>query len=99
MAAKGGLEALTRALASELGGKGIRVNAVSPGAVETDMTGHLKRSWDAERPPDRWGTPEEIASVVRFLASEDASYVSGQVLTVDGGRSTSRRLLNPSSGS
>lgn len=88
-ASKGGLEAMTRALAVELGPKGIRVNGVAPGVIETEMSetvrrraGDLIRSRSALR---RTGWPEEVARAVRFLASDDASYVTGEVLAVSGG--------------
>lgn len=88
-AAKGGLEALTRAVAAEVGHKGIRVNAVAPGAIDTDMTRALreKTAMDPQRP---WGTPADVAEVVAFLVSDAASYIQGQVLAADGGRSTAR---------
>ncbi len=88
-AAKGGLIALTRALAKELGPSGIRVNAVAPGAVETDM---LRGLTDDDRealrrasPLGRLGTPEDIANAVAFLASQEASFITGQVISPNGG--------------
>ena len=92
-ASKGAIEALARAAAAELGPHGIRVNVVAPGSVETPMWGGPVTSEDrrihSERAPlGRIGLPADIADVVVFLASEGARYVTGVVVPVDGGRST-----------
>jgi 3-oxoacyl-[acyl-carrier protein] reductase len=88
-AAKGGLIAMTKALALELAPRGITVNAVAPGLVETEIIAHLKdearKEFLGRIPMARFGGPEEIAAVVGFLASEKASYVTGQVWRADGG--------------
>ena len=88
-AAKAGLEGFSRALASEIGSRGITVNAVAPGFIETDMTEGLPEEHKAallqKVPAGRLGQPEEIAAVVGFLASEEASYVSGTTMHVNGG--------------
>ena len=88
-AAKGGLIAFTKALALEFAPRGITVNAVAPGLVDTEIIAHLKeearREFIGRIPMARFGTPEEIAAVVGFLASEKASYVTGQVWRADGG--------------
>lgn len=87
-AAKGGLIAMTKALAKELAMSGIRVNCVSPGYIETRMNGRLspeeKAAFLEEIPLGRAGTPEDVAEAVRFLA-ESAPYITGQVLGVNGG--------------
>jgi 3-oxoacyl-[acyl-carrier protein] reductase len=88
-ASKGGLEAFTRALAAELGQKGIRVNGVTPGFIETDMTATMPRQVKRESKErillKRFGAAEEVAAVVAFLASDEASYIAAQSVVVDGG--------------
>jgi 2-deoxy-D-gluconate 3-dehydrogenase len=92
-AAKAALISLTQSLAVETAWMGVRVNALVPGWIETDLTDFLRASDDAERaalsrvPMQRWGRVEEIAEPAVFLASDAASFMTGQVLVVDGGLS------------
>jgi 3-oxoacyl-[acyl-carrier protein] reductase len=90
-ASKGGLEALTRCLAVEVGRKGIRVNAIAPGALKTDMTAALSARLGTEDANPRWGTPQDVSGIVGFLASDEADYIQGQTITVDGGRLVMRQ--------
>lgn len=88
-AAKAGVLGLTRTLAREVGHKGIRVNAVAPGLIATDLTSDLGPDrldvLTSEIPQRRAGTPEEVAGLVSFLCSDDAGYVNGSVFVMDGG--------------
>ena len=88
-ASKAGIIGFTKSLAKELASRNILVNAVAPGFIETDMTSVLKDEVKTNIlntiPLKREGKPEEVAAVVKFLASEDSSYITGQVISVDGG--------------
>lgn len=88
-ASKAGIIGLTKSVAKELAGRGVTANAVAPGYIGTDMTNALsdkvKDAMKAQIPAKRIGTPEDVANVVAFLCSDDAAYVTGEVIRVDGG--------------
>jgi 3-oxoacyl-[acyl-carrier protein] reductase len=88
-ASKAGIIGMTKSLAREVGARNITVNAVAPGFIETDLTDNLPedlRNWvDEMLVIKRWGSIEDVANAVAFLASDEASYITGQTLTVDGG--------------
>ena len=90
-ASKAGVIGMTKSLAKELASRGVTVNAVAPGFMETDMTAAMpeaaKTATLAAIPMDRMGTAEDVAKTVAFLASEEAGYITGQVIAVDGGMS------------
>ncbi|HET7661042.1 MAG TPA: beta-ketoacyl-ACP reductase [Oryzihumus sp.] len=88
-ASKAGLVGLARSISRELGGRGITANVVAPGFIETDMTAELpedrRKAYLATIPAGRFATPAEVAAAVRFVASDDAAYITGAVIPVDGG--------------
>jgi 3-oxoacyl-[acyl-carrier protein] reductase len=88
-ASKAGLIGLTKSVAKELGSRNVLVNAVAPGFIDTDMTAAMtpeaRAALSGQIPLERLGTPQDIANMVAFLASEQASYITGQTLVVDGG--------------
>jgi 3-oxoacyl-[acyl-carrier protein] reductase len=91
-ASKAGLIGFTKALALEVASRGITVNAVAPGLIETDMTKAISagahEEWAQKIPLQRLGTPEDVAAAVRFLVSDEAAYITGHVLAVNGGMHT-----------
>nr|CAD6595598.1 NAD(P)-dependent oxidoreductase [Rhizobium sp. Khangiran2] len=89
-ASKGGLNLMTLVMANELGPMGVRVNAVAPGPIDTPLaravhTHDVRRQWHERVPLRRYGTPQEVAAAIAFLLSDDASYINGQILALDGG--------------
>ena len=86
---KSGMIGLTKSLAKELASRNIRVNAIAPGFIETQMTAKLPEEYrdklKSEIPLGRYGQPEDIANLVLFLSSDQASYITGQVISIDGG--------------
>ena len=91
-ASKSGLFGFTKSIAQEIGSRNIRVNAIAPGFIETDMTAALpedvRKEWAKQIPLRRGGKPEDVADVCLFLASNLSSYITGQVISVDGGMHT-----------
>ena len=91
-ASKAGMIGFTKSVALELGSRNIRCNAIAPGFIETEMTAALApemvQQWREQIPLKRGGTPEDVAQAVVFLASDMSSYITGQVLNVDGGMLT-----------
>jgi len=92
-AAKAGIIGFTRSIAKEVASRGVTVNAIAPGFIDTEMTQRLKEEWKQELkkqiPVGYLGSPRDVAEAVAFLASEEARYITGQVLGVDGGMATS----------
>jgi NAD(P)-dependent dehydrogenase (short-subunit alcohol dehydrogenase family) len=99
-ASKGGLDAATRSLAMELGPAGIRVNAVAPGVVDTALWARNKaipgvvEGVERQTPLRRWGRPDDIADVIAFLASDAARFVTGEIISVDGGMARTLDLFS-----
>ncbi len=91
-ASKAGMIALAKSISRELGSRGVRANAIAPGFIITDMTAALsdevRAEWAKQIPLRRGGTPEDVANVATFLASDLSSYITGQVIQVDGGMNT-----------
>ncbi|MEC5146759.1 3-oxoacyl-ACP reductase FabG [Chitinophaga sp. 212800010-3] len=88
-AAKAGVIGATKALAQEVAKRGVTVNAIAPGFIRTDMTAELnEKELAAQVPMNRFGTPEEVADAVAFLASKSAGYITGEVLNINGGLHT-----------
>ena len=91
VAAKGGLLSLTRALAADMAGKNVTVNALAPGMIASPLNRDfaedqvLGEAWKTENLAGRWGEPEDVAGVATFLASDDAGFITGETITVDGG--------------
>jgi 3-oxoacyl-[acyl-carrier protein] reductase len=88
-ASKAGLVGLTKSIAKEMGSRGIRANCIAPGFITTDMTSavseEMRKEWEKQIPLRRSGTPEDVANVALFLASDLSAYVTGQVLSCCGG--------------
>jgi NAD(P)-dependent dehydrogenase (short-subunit alcohol dehydrogenase family) len=105
-ASKGGVIMLTRAMAVDLASCGIRANCVAPGAIETPLTdlqhagpaAAIRERWKAQTPQERYGNPEEVSAAVAFLASRDASFITGEVLAVDGGFLAAGMIFDPTGG-
>jgi len=94
-ASKAGVEALTRAVAVEVARRGVTVNAVAPGLVDTGFVETMNDEWGQAMPSRRVAQPQEVAALIRYLASQDAAYVNGAVLTIDGGLSAGLAIFSP----
>lgn len=99
-ASKAGVVLMSQVLANEWGGSGVRVNVVAPGPVDTPLIARLhtpedRRAWNAHIPLRRYGRPDEIAGAILFLLSDEASYINGHVLTVDGGFASAGIIAGP----
>ena len=92
VASKAGMDGLTKTLSKELGARGINVNSIAPGYIETNMTKNLNENIKNELlnkiPLNRFGKPNEVASLINFLISDEASYITGQIINLDGGMVT-----------
>jgi 3-oxoacyl-[acyl-carrier protein] reductase len=94
-AAKAGVEALTRTVAIEVARRGITVNAIAPGLMNTGFVAEMDEDWSAAMPPRRVAEPEEVAGLVRYLVSPQAAYVNGTVVNIDGGLSAGLAIFSP----
>lgn len=94
-ASKAGVEAMTRTLAIEVARRGVTVNAIAPGLVNTGFVGEMDEEWGAAMPPRRVAEPEEIAGLARYLASSEAAYVNGAVVHIDGGLTAGLAIFSP----
>lgn len=94
-AAKAGVEAMTKTVAIEVARRGITVNAIAPGLMNTGFIAEMDEDWSAAMPPRRIAAPEEVAGLVRYLVSDEASYVNGAVLNIDGGLTAGLAIFSP----
>lgn len=94
-AAKAGVDALTRAVAIEVARRSVTVNAIAPGLMNTGFVAEMDEDWGAAMPPRRVAEPEEVAGLVRYLASEEAAYINGAVLNIDGGLTAGLAIFSP----
>lgn len=94
-AAKAGVEAMTKTVAIEVARRGITVNAIAPGLMNTGFVAEMDEDWSAAMPPRRIAEPGEVAGLVHYLVSEEASYVNGAVLNIDGGLTAGLAIFSP----
>lgn len=94
-AAKAGVEAMTKTVAIEVARRGITVNAIAPGLMNTGFVAEMDEDWSAAMPPRRVAEPEEVAGLVRYLVSEEAAYVNGAVVNIDGGLTAGLAIFSP----